>query len=51
MEIATAQILIDDIDDDLMDRLVRRAARNGRSVEAEVLVILADVLTHEDRQE
>jgi len=36
------------IDDDMKDRLRRRAAENGRSVEGEVRHILAGVLDRDD---
>ena len=39
---AMAQILVRDIDDDVKERLQRRAARHGRSMEAEVRDILRD---------
>ncbi len=39
-----ASITIPDIDDDLRQRLLERAARNGRSIEMEVRDILEGVL-------
>jgi antitoxin FitA len=39
-----ASITIPDIDDDLRQRLLERAARHGRSIEMEVRDILEDVL-------
>jgi plasmid stability protein len=38
-----AQILVRDIEDDVKERLQRRAARHGRSMEAEIRDILRDV--------
>lgn len=35
-----AQLLIPEIDDDVMERLARRAKRHGRNIEAEARVIL-----------
>jgi plasmid stability protein len=39
-----AQILVRDIEDDVKERLQRRAARHGRSMEAEIRDILRDVV-------
>lgn len=39
-----AQILVRDIEDDVKERLQRRAARHGHSMEAEVRDILRDAL-------
>jgi plasmid stability protein len=44
---AVAQILIRDIETDVKERLQRRAARHGRSMEAEVRDILRDVVKDE----
>ena len=46
---AMAQILVRDIDDDVKERLQRRAARHGRSMEAEVRDILRDSVKEEDQ--
>jgi antitoxin FitA len=43
-----AQILVRDVEDDVKARLQRRAARNGRSVEAEVRDILRDATKDEN---
>jgi len=43
-----AQILVRDIDDDVKERLQRRAARHGRSMEAEVRDILRDSVKDEE---
>jgi plasmid stability protein len=43
-----AQILVRDIEDDVKERLQRRAARHGHSMEAEIRDILRDVVK-EDR--
>jgi plasmid stability protein len=43
-----AQILIRDIEDDVKERLQRRASRHGHSMEAEVRDILRDVVKQED---
>jgi plasmid stability protein len=40
-----ATLTIRNVDDDLRARLRQRAARHGRSMEAEVRAILADALT------
>ncbi len=42
-----AQILLRDIDDDVKERLQKRAARHGRSMEAEVRDILCDSVKDE----
>lgn len=42
-----AQILVRDIEDDVKERLQRRAARHGQSMEAEVRDILRDVVKDE----
>jgi plasmid stability protein len=42
-----AQILVRDIDNDVKERLQRRAARHGRSMEAEVRDILRDSVKDE----
>ena len=39
-----AALSIRDVDDDVRDRLRVRAARNGRSMEAEIRAILADAV-------
>jgi antitoxin FitA len=39
-----AQILVRDIEDDIKERLQRRAARHGHSMEAEIRDILRDVV-------
>ncbi|MFI5015597.1 MAG: Arc family DNA-binding protein [Hyphomicrobiales bacterium] len=44
-----AQILVRHIEDDVKERLRRRAARHGRSMEAEVRDILRDVVKQEDQ--
>lgn len=44
-----AQILVRDIEEDVKERLQRRAARHGRSMEAEVRDILRDVVKGEER--
>jgi plasmid stability protein len=43
-----SQLLIRRIDDDVKERLRRRALRHGRSMEAEVRDILRDVLKSDD---
>lgn len=48
-ELQVAQILVRDIEDDVKERLQRRAARHGHSMEAEVRDILRDVVKQEDR--
>jgi plasmid stability protein len=42
-----AQILVRDIEDEVKDRLQQRAARHGRSMEAEVRDILRDAVKDE----
>ena len=42
-----AQILVRDLEDDVKERLQRRAARHGHSMEAEVRDILRDVVKAE----
>jgi len=42
-----AQILVRDLEDDVKERLRRRAARHGRSMEAEIRDILRDTLKDE----
>jgi len=42
-----AQILVRDIEDDVKERLQRRAVRHGHSMEAEVRDILRDVVKDE----
>ena len=42
-----AQILVRDLEDDVKERLQRRAARHGHSMEAEVRDILRDVVKTE----
>jgi antitoxin FitA len=42
-----AQILVRDIEDDVKERLQRRAARHGHSMEAEIRDILRDALKEE----
>jgi len=44
MEAAMAQIVVRNIEDDLKERLQRRAAQHGRSMEAEVRDILRDAV-------
>ena len=43
-----AAVSIRDLDDDVKDRLRVRAARNGRSMEAEIRVILTDAVSESD---
>ncbi len=43
-----AQILVRDIDDDVKERLQKRAARHGQSMEAEVRDILRDSVKDEE---
>ena len=45
-----AQILVRDLDDDLVKRLKKRAKQNGRSLEAEIRIILdqSDTITMTD---
>jgi plasmid stability protein len=47
MEFRMAQILVRDIEDDVKERLQRRAARHGHSMEAEVRDILRAVVKDE----
>jgi len=42
-----AQIIVREIEDDVKERLQRRAARHGRSMEAEVRDILRDAVKRE----
>jgi antitoxin FitA len=44
-----AQILVRDIEDDVKERLQRRAARHGRSMEAEIRDILRNVVKEDIR--
>lgn len=44
-----AQLVVRNLDDDLKARLQRRAARHGRSMEAEVRDILRDAVKREDQ--
>ena len=44
-----AQIIVRDIEDDVKDRLQRRAARHGRSMEAEVRDILRDAVKRDQQ--
>jgi plasmid stability protein len=44
-----AQILVRDIEDDVKERLQRRASRHGHSMEAEVRDILRDVVKQEEQ--
>ena len=44
-----AQLVVRNIEDDLKARLQRRAARHGRSMEAEVRDILRDAVKREDQ--
>ena len=44
-----AALSIRDLDDDVKERLRRRAAANGRSMEAEVRVILAEAVRGPER--
>jgi len=44
-----AQILVRDIEDDVKQRLQRRALRHGRSMEAEIRDILRDAIKEEER--
>jgi len=39
-----AQVLVRQLDESVVDRLKERARRNGRSLEAEVRLILADAV-------
>jgi plasmid stability protein len=43
-----AQILVRDIEDDVKERLQRRAARHGRSMEAEIRDILRNVVKEDN---
>jgi plasmid stability protein len=43
-----AAVSIRDLDDDVKDRLRIRAARNGRSMEAEIRAILTDAVSEPD---
>jgi plasmid stability protein len=43
-----AAVSIRDLDDDVKDRLRVRAARNGRSMEAEIRAILTDAVSESD---
>jgi plasmid stability protein len=45
---AMAAVSIRDLDDDVKERLRIRAARNGRSMEAEIRAILADAVREPD---
>lgn len=42
-----AQIIVRDVDEDVKERLQRRAAQHGRSMEAEVRDILRDAVKRE----
>jgi plasmid stability protein len=44
-----AQIIVRDVDDDVKERLKKRAARHGRSMEAEVRDILRDAVKGDDQ--
>jgi plasmid stability protein len=44
-----AQLVVRDLDNDVKTRLRRRAARNGRSMEAEVRSILRQAVVADDR--
>ena len=44
-----AQIIVRDVDEDVKKRLQRRAARHGRSMEAEVRDILRDAVARDQR--
>jgi antitoxin FitA len=44
-----AQLLVRNLDDDVKQRLRRRAERHGRSMEEEARDILRDALKHEER--
>lgn len=44
-----AAVSIRDLDDEVKERLRVRAAHNGRSMEAEIRVILADAVSAPDR--
>lgn len=44
-----AQIIVRDIEDDVKDRLQKRAVRHGRSMEAEVRDILRNAVRHDQR--
>ncbi len=46
-----AAVSIRGLDDDLRDRLRVRAARNGRSMEAEIRAILVEAVSESTRQE
>ena len=39
-----AQVLVRDLEDDVVERLKRRARHNGRSLEAELRIILANAI-------
>ena len=39
-----AQVLVRELEDDIVERLKRRAQRNGRSLEAELRIILANAI-------
>lgn len=43
-----ADVSIRNLDDDVRDRLRRRAAGNGRSMEAEIRAILTEAVRHPD---
>lgn len=45
-----AQLLISDIDDDVVERLERRAKRHGRNIEAEARAILEEAAQEEPLQ-
>lgn len=42
------QILVEDIEDDVLEKLQRRATHNGRSMDDEVIEILRDAVTGEE---
>jgi antitoxin FitA len=44
-----AQLVVRNLENDVKQRLQRRAARHGRSTEEEVRDILRDAVKHEDR--
>ncbi|MDQ3503398.1 MAG: Arc family DNA-binding protein, partial [Actinomycetota bacterium] len=46
-----AAVSIRDLDDDVRERLRVRAARHGRSMEAEIRAILAEAVREPDRAE
>ena len=45
-----AQVVVREIDDDTFAALKSRARRHGRSLEAEIRVVLAEAARHDDRK-